>query len=158
MALKDASLSLLPKTVVRKMYSGTKVNARKTNEVYVVTGKRKLDVTTNVGLVRMPPFMQRDKFVFLEILLGNAKNNYSYTTPDKRRDVVYWLAESWDKLESEKRVKSWKKILENAVTSKRGSETDVTEWTKNDEYSELTEGSIVEILNEPTAEREAEDL
>ena len=81
---------------------------------------------------------------------------------------------SWDELKLETSGKSWKTIVENGATGEsetdddgdnvplcnliahlpEGKETDVTEWMKNNEQFELIVESILEMLNESTAEGE----
>lgn len=95
------------------------------------------------------------------------------------KDVVYWVAESWDDIKTETLKKSWNKILKKENNScnttdehdlvlarlirklpgrEQSNENDVSEWLNSDEQFEVTDDSIVEMLNEAAEENSDEDV
>lgn len=95
------------------------------------------------------------------------------------KDVVYWIASSWDEVRADTVNKSWNKILKKGPTESEQDDPDdnlplaelikklpgcentdiseVTEWLNSDEQQEVTDTAIVEMLSEPTEVSDDED-
>lgn len=95
------------------------------------------------------------------------------------KDVVYWLADSWNEVKQETLNKSWNKILKTPEETENDSddednlplshlirklpgcensnETEVTDWINNDEQHEITDAAIIEMVNEPAEENEEDE-
>ena len=88
------------------------------------------------------------------------------------RDIVYWIADSWEEIQPITVNKSWLKFLPKLVTSieklndcdgenivledlvkelpgcENSNADDVKEWLNSDEMLEITESTIVEMIED----------
>lgn len=95
------------------------------------------------------------------------------------KDVIYWAAEAWDEVTPETIKKSWKKIglienenddedsdddmpLINLISKLPGCEStdenDMSEWMSKDEQFEVTDGTIINMVSDTTAEESEEEV
>lgn len=117
----------------------------------------------------------------LQFLLQNTEGEgtvVEFLKKTTMKDVVYWVADSWDEVKAETLKKSWNNILkvddnrnsideddlplQNLITKLPGcenaSDNDVSEWMNSDDQFEVTDGSIVEMLNESAEDSSDEDI
>uniref|UniRef100_A0A1B6M902 DDE-1 domain-containing protein n=1 Tax=Graphocephala atropunctata TaxID=36148 RepID=A0A1B6M902_9HEMI len=103
-------------------------------------------------------------------------SNSDFLKKTNMKDVVYWIAESWDEVKAETINKSWNKILKKQPEEtdpeddvplaelirklpgcENTDESEVAEWLQNDQQHKVSDQAIIEMISEPAEGSDDDD-